>query len=438
MRPVVSPREDAAIVLAEVMTGRERSTDILDRFESAYSPSRARDAALLHELVMGVLRRRLALLELVSPITHRPLQKAHPLVREIVLCMIYQALYLERIPVYASVSESVKAARRLAGEKAASFVNAIGRRLERIQDDSILDPPTRWSVPPLVLSRIAKIIGAVPDETLLSRLALHAPTSIRVNTSRVKRSELLQLLATRGIQATAATLAPDGVIIAEKGIPRDLVPTHAVPQDEASQLVVHALRPQKGERIADLCAGRGIKTTQIEEHTKAAVLAVDLDASRLSEAAKLAEAMGLPRPDTIATDIRSLPSDMNRSFDAVLLDAPCSGLGTLVRRPEVRYLRRESDFRRAMRLQIQLLQRALDLVRPGGRLVYAVCSFAPEEGPEVVARVLSETPYACLETIEGPASIMRHDGTLLTLPWRDGCDGFYIAKIRVKDTYGQF
>jgi 16S rRNA (cytosine967-C5)-methyltransferase len=245
--------------------------------------------------------------------------------------------------------------------------------------------------------------------------------------------DVVAALAAHGVRARPSTIAPGGVVVEEGAAPGlpDVVPSLAIPQDEASQLVAAALAVAPGERVADLCAGTGVKTTQLLAAAGAPVLAVDLDGRKLRRLVETARAMDLPVPDVLACDILSLPPDLDGTFDAVLLDAPCTGIGTLVRRPEVRYLRKEADFGRAARLQETLLDRAVRLVRPGGRLVFAVCSFAPEEGPGVVAAVMSRRPGLSIEPLVAPPSMVRPDGTLRTLPWRDGVDGFYVARLGV-------
>ena len=431
-----NPRVEAVRILVSVMEGAERSTDALNRAENACPDDQRRDAALVHELVLGVLRRRMALWEVVSGLVRRPLEDTHPAVRELLLTLAYQALFLTRIPAHARVSESVEVARRLAGDRAAAFVNAVGRGLERrlAAGDPVasMAPEVRWSVPPHARTRIARLLGHAPADADLAPLADHAPVAMRVNRARMTRDDALALLASEQVRARPTRHSAEGIVI-EEGASATLgrhVPALLVPQDEASQLVVPALAPRAGESVLDLCAGVGMKTMQLLAEAGDGVTAVDLDAAKLDCTSALARTMGLPAPKTLRHDATALPSSMDGTFDAVLLDAPCTGIGTLVRRPEVRYTRRESDFARAARLQSTMIARAAALVRPGGRLVYAVCSFAPEEGEDVVARLLAARGDLALEPVPFDGPFVRSDGTMLTLPWRDDMDGFYVARIR--------
>jgi 16S rRNA (cytosine967-C5)-methyltransferase len=419
------------------MTGRERSTDVLNRILTERK-AEPRDAGLLHELVMGVLRRRLALEAVVSTFIRRPLDSADPLVVEILLVMAYQALFLGRVPSHARVSSAVDAARRAKGEGASRFVNAVGRALEDSLARGIdllgpLEPSVRTSIPPFILEQARRIEGAAWTDDLLESLALPAPVSLRVNRRVSDREGLVAILDGMGSAPTNSPWARDGVRVAD-GSPlrsRKVIPRLAIPQDEASQLVVEALVPRDGERILDLCAGVGVKTSQILATAPGSdVLAVDLDPARLQRAVALCRAMELPAPGTLACDARHMPADLDGRFDAILLDAPCTGLGTLVRRPEVRYVRRNEDIARAASMQREILGAAVRLLRPGGRIVYAVCSFATEEGQDVLASVLAQRPDLSREPAPGPDSLRTPDGDLLTLPWRHGMDGFHIAMLR--------
>lgn len=431
------PRVDAPRALVEILSGRRRSTDLVNEARTSW-PGDSRDAGLFQALVMGVLRRRLALAAVLQPFLRRSLENTPPLVRETLLCLALQALYLDRVPAHARVSASVDAARRLAGETAARFVNAVGRNLERrlAQGDpaSGLAAEVRASVPAAILALVKAADPGPWNDDLLLALAAEAPSTLRVNRVASSRDTALATLAGRGVSARPTAWAPDGIAV-DEGTPlsdRSLVPRVMVPQDEASQLVVAALVPRDGERILDLCAGTGIKTSQIFSVAhKAAVRAVDLDGRKLDACLALCKAMGLPRPETSAADARTLAGGgLAGTADAVLLDAPCTGLGTLVRRPEVRYLRTDADVARAAALQAELLDAASRLLKPGGRLVYAVCSFTAAEGPAVVEAALARLPDLHLEPIPLEAPFRATDGTLRILPWRHGMDGFYVARIR--------
>ncbi len=393
---------------------------------------------------MGVLRRRLALMAVVGDLVHGGLERLSPRVREVLLVLAYQALFLERVPAHARVSSAVEAARSLGGEGAARLVNAVGRALEaRLHEgeDPLAGLPldVLWSLPQPVWKRIRTVAGRDLEEQEGARLCAPARIVYRANRARAARDEVIAHLAEAGVVARPTNIASDGVVVINRGVlgggragrRAEWVPTWLVPQDEASQLVVQVLDPRPGERVVDLCAGVGVKTTDILARALGAkVLSVDVNRTRLLRARRLCRDMGLHEPSFLVADARSLPEALKGWADAVLLDAPCTGIGTLRRRPEVRYLRGEEDFARAAEVQRELLLAAADLVGPGGRVVYAVCSFAPEEGPEVVEDVLARRGDLRAEPVTLPSPLVRSNGTALTLPWRDDMDGFFIARLR--------
>jgi len=386
---------------------------------------------------MGVLRRRLAIEQVLSGLVSRPLDKTDPEVREVLLTMAYQTLFLSRVPAHARVSASVDAAKKLAGGGAARFVNAVGRALERrIKDSDVLseiDTRILCSIPDHILAMMTEAAGRPLTTRELEATTSRAPSSFRVNSNKRTRDEVINILKNKAVGARPSEWAPDGIVIESPGLQRDagLVPGIMVPQDEASQLVVEVLAPRPGELVIDMCAGAGMKTSQIlAKAPDARVVAIDRDKSRLARLKRLCDDMGLAKPEIMERDVRRLPPGLVGVADAVLVDAPCTGIGTLVRRPEVRYVRRKSDFNRATRLQAEILFSAFEALKPGGRLVYAVCSFETGEGPGVLKRVLRKLGGAVVKKPVLDLPFFREDGSMLTLPWRDGMDGFYVALVK--------
>lgn len=435
--PTGNPRVDAPQILVQAMSGRLRSTDLLNRFLKAYPTPAARDAGLLHELVMGVLRRRLALESILSGHVNRPLGEARPVLGELLLTMAYQAVFLSRVPSHARVSASVDAARVLAGSGASRFVNAVGRSLERtLEKTDVLEgmqASLLYSMPGPVVTCMKEALERTPTDEELAATCRPAPSAFRVNRSAATREEILSRLETSGINARRTAHAPDGIVADSPGVlkAKGLVPRLLLPQDEASQLVVEALSPGRGERVVDLCAGNGLKTTQILACAPdASVVAVDRDGDKLGRCLDLCRSMGLRVPETVCADARRIPKRLQGTADKVLVDAPCTGIGTLVRRPEVRYLRTEADHTSAARNQAAILEAALTLLAPGGILVYAVCSFSPTEGPKVFDRVLEGRDDLVRAPCLADTPFVRKGGSVLTLPWRDAMDGFYVAAVR--------
>lgn len=438
MKNLPDPRLDAVRILLGAMSGKARSTDLLEARLVRYSTDK--DARLLHELVMGVLRHRMALEVVLNEMVAGGLRRVSPAIRELLFTTAYQALHLRRIPEYAIVSGSVEAARVIQGEGAARLVNAVSRAIvqnrdwERVVQD--LEAKIRWSLPEPIWKRIVAVVGHEPTENEMEMVQSPAPVTLRVNQKWTTREQALLFLHKLGIEAVPTTYADFGIVLTSRGAYRKLrlsrrawIPERFLPQDEASQLAVQVLDPKPGEKIVDLCAGVGIKTTDILARARGArVLAVDIDLGRLYKAKTLCRKSHVGEPVFLAADATRLPAALEGWADAVLVDAPCTGIGTIRRRPEVRYLRRDDDFCQARDKQVNIIEAALRLLRPKGRLVYAVCSFAPEEGPEVVEKVLSRNRQVKLGDVGLAPPIGRPDGTAQTLPWRENMDGFFFAK----------
>ncbi|HNU69342.1 MAG TPA: transcription antitermination factor NusB [Myxococcota bacterium] len=429
-------RTDAAIILEAVLREHQRSTDLTNQAAGSYRDQR--DFGLLRELVGGVLRRMQALEAIVGPHVGRGLENTRPLLKMILLGHAYQAVFLDRIPAHARVSGAVNAARRLDGEKGAGFVNAVTRSVERLADGNpgrLLDGLTPWqllSIPPVFMEHIRLAHGGVPGADDLARLASPSPISVRIRHRGESRERALAALAATGTVATPGEFAPDCMILDSGAIlATDAVPSLVIPQDQASQLVAMALGPLDGANVLDMCCGVGIKTSQILDMSdQATVTAVDTDSAKLDRNKELCRAMGLAKPRVLGADATALPAAMEGTFDAVLLDAPCTGAGTIRRRPEVRYARSAADFGQAALLQKALLESALRMVRPGGRVVFATCSFSPTEGRDVLAAVLGARPgYELVET-GLPTALESPDHTVTILPWAFEMDGFFIAAIR--------
>jgi 16S rRNA (cytosine967-C5)-methyltransferase len=432
LRATENARVDAVRALCAVLKGKLRSTEAISTLVSAYQDER--DARFLHEIVMGVLRRRLYLFAQVEPLLHGSLADLPQEVTETLLCMAYQAIFLSKIPAYAAVSESVNAVRHLGYPSFAPLVNAVGKKITVVSliSGATIDEHVLYSLPEHVFSKVSDCLQRKPTEEELEKLNMPVKPVFRVNLALTDRTSLLLSLENQGIKGKQCRFAPHGIEVSDvsKVFRAGFVPRLMLPQDEASQLVVMALNPRKDEEILDLCCGTGIKTSYILGLApEANVVSVDSSASRLRRLVALCKEMGIRQPKTLCHDARKLPRHFSKRFDKVLLDAPCSGIGTLRRRPEVRYLRSDPDLKRNQDLQIELLLSATNALKDGGFLVYAVCSFAKEEGEEVLHKVLEVQPSLELEDFEMPSPM--HKGRVFqSFPWEHEMDGFFIARLR--------
>ncbi|HXV22156.1 MAG TPA: 16S rRNA (cytosine(967)-C(5))-methyltransferase RsmB [Desulfuromonadales bacterium] len=444
----IDPRQLAFDILNRVEAGAfsDLALDAVLVREREMDP---RDRGLLTELVYGVLRQRGPLDFVLARFCSQPLAKVEPKVLNLLRLGAYQLLFLDRVPAPAAVDETVEAARRAGLARATGFINGILRSLLRARDGKALPDPAgdplsylehALSLPGWLASRWLAELGREEAFALADALRQPAPFALRVNTLRTDREAFLEGLARTGFEAVPTSFAPEGVIVAGRGAKR-------LPgadegwfqvQDEASMLIPHLLAPLAGERILDACAAPGGKTTEIAALTegRARILALDIHPKRVALIAAGARRLHSSGIETRCWDLTAPPEFLPPgSFDRVLVDAPCSGLGVLRRNPEIRWRRTEAEIRQMATLQQTILRNVAGLVRPGGVLLYSLCTLTPEETEGVVAAFLDGHPEFVREDLRTifPEWLELFDdqGALRTFPHRHGgMDAFFAVRFR--------
>jgi 16S rRNA (cytosine967-C5)-methyltransferase len=436
----MTARSLAIEVLARVEATDAWLTPVLDARLSESPLRDVRDAALATELCYGATRRRLALDFALAGVSDRRLATLEDRVLAALRVGAYQLFY-GRMPARAAVADTVESIKQLGLGRAAGFVNAVLRKLAALPGQPLPPPEpevdylsVRESHPAWLVQRWLQAFGREKAEEMLVADNQPPPLVLRANATRTSRQALLSLLGEAGLEPAATLASPMGVALVSKGRVESLLGFREglwQVQDEAAQLVVHYAEVPKGARVLDLCAAPGGKACQLAE--QGPVLALDLHARKLEGVRAEAVRLGLEGRMTVRAHDAShpLPAELGL-FEAVLLDAPCSGLGTLRRNPELRYRRTEEDIPRLAALQRLLLQRAQAAVSPGGLLVYAVCSTEPEEGPRQLEAFLGDFPDFALAPPEGPAAkdCPLENGCLRTLSGPEGRDGFFAARLR--------
>jgi 16S rRNA (cytosine967-C5)-methyltransferase len=377
------------------------------------------DRALCHELVLGVVRWQLLLDRIVEHFSKRGVESLDLAVRIALRLGLYQLRFLTRIPSAAAVNESVNLVRMARLSSAAAFVNALLRRAVREPDydpaADIADPIEKIAVqtshPRWLIERWANSFGLQEAEAFARANNLVPPTAIRVVGNQ---SEILAKITAAGAALKSSNVVDHAWRVSgATSFLRELSAAGEVYlQDEASQLVAQLLDAKPGERVLDLCAAPGGKTTMIAHRTgdRALVVAADRSATRMETVVTTTRLHRLEGIKPVILDAAEQLPFPQGSFDKVLVDAPCSGTGTLRRNPEIRWRLSPADIPALAEQQKRILGRAMKMVQPGGRLVYSTCSVEREENEEVVA----EFRLRPLETIR-------------TWPHRDGCDGFFVA-----------
>jgi 16S rRNA (cytosine967-C5)-methyltransferase len=434
----------SARILAIQVLARVRATDaylnvVLDTMLSESPPKDPRDAALATELVYGTTRRQLGLDYALARVADRKLESLEDRVLAALRVGAYQLFYT-RVPARAAVAETVQAIKDLGVVRAAGFVNAILRKLAELpgppyppESDVVEHLSVRESHPRWLVERWIRHFGRERAEAMLVANNQTPPIVVRANTSRVTREALLQQLREVGLDAQPTAVSPVGIILPPVGRLEEVYGYAEglwQVQDEAAQLVgVYASIPETA-RVLDACAAPGGKACHLAESHE--VVAEDLHANKLPKIEAEAKRLGLSaRLRAVAHDAtQPLPAELGE-FHAVLVDAPCSGLGTLRRHPELRYRRKEEDIGRLASLQRRILENCQEAVPPGGLLVYAVCTTEPQEGADQVEMFLRSHPEWTAEppVLQG-VKLPMNQAWLRTLPGTEGWDGFYAARLR--------
>jgi len=441
-------RAAALLTLLDIDAGRFPE-DALEDYSSEYMAGLdRRDRALAHALVFGVLRHRSRLDWTLNHFLKKPDKPLEPVIRIILWLGLFQLVHLDRIPASASVNESVKLARDYGPTWSVKLINGVLRAVTRAK---ALPDPQKANLPSIKKLALAEShpewmvrqwvnqLGYDEAAAFLNANNQIPPLTLRVNTASISREELLALLRDRVDQVKPTFYSPEGLLI--------FGPTGSIPnlpgysegyftiQDEASQMVAHLARPRAGEKALDACAGRGGKALHLVSLARSSpVWALDPDLARLTHIEPEARRLWLDSPIVVQGDLLHNPFKPE-SFEKVLLDAPCSSLGIIRRRPDIKWLKSASDPPRLAEFQYKLLDAAALLVRPGGRLVYSVCTMTQEETSGCVEAFLSGHTNFKLITARDflPPSahpLVGPDRTLQTWPHKHQSDGFFAAVLK--------
>jgi 16S rRNA (cytosine967-C5)-methyltransferase len=423
-------RRDA--FLNVLLSGALDSSD-LDRRETAFTS----------ELVRGTVEMKLALDFALARFSSRPLDSLHPPVLWGLRLGACQLLYMN-VPAHAAINTTVELVKRSAGAGPSSFCNGVLRALERGRDDiawpSKKDDPVRHmeivhSHPEWVVKMWSLELSEEKAESICKADNERRTLSVRVNLRRAKREDVADSLRSREIEVTESALAPEGLLLKGTGSVASLEEHRAgliTVQDHGSMVVGRAVGALAGMSVLDMCAAPGGKANHLCElmGEEGSVLAVDVNESRLGLAEETALRLGNGALRTMVADARRLSSMTSERFDRVLLDAPCTGLGVLSRRPDARWRREPGDVKRLSELQSELLDEAAKMLKPGGVLVYSTCTISKQENEDNVEEFVST--HGDMEPLALRGFPGEDAGRLRLYPDTHGCDGMFAAAMRSK------
>jgi 16S rRNA (cytosine967-C5)-methyltransferase len=443
-----SVRQLASEILLKVDSQKAYADVLLDNSlkDSTLSD---RDRALLTELTYGTLRWRGKIDARLIRYLHRSLDDTDPPIRNLLRVTGYQLLFLDKIPDYAAVNEAVELAKAYGGSKVAGLVNGVLRNFLRGKHRTIQFQPTsnwqaafaaEYSHPQWLVEKWLGYFGRKETEALLKANNEMSPLVLRVNSRKGSRDALLGLLWKNGIASVATRWSPVGIWVQSHSSVRQLPGYRGglfQVQGEASQLVSYLLSPQKGERILDACAAPGGKTTHIAElmADTGELIALDKSERGIEKIRENVARLGLASIRAARSDVsRQLAAEFGSPYDHILVDAPCSGLGTLRSHPETKWNRDQSDIKRLAQLQKNIVNQVAHYLNPGGILVYSTCTLTNDENENVVEEFLEHHKELVLDDAasylpETARSLVRGN-YFMTLPHRDNTDGFFAARMR--------
>ena len=410
--------------------------------------SDARDRSLAADIVTGALRWQRSLDHLIEHFAKRRTARLDPEVVTILRLSLYQILHLDRVPASAIVDDAVDLTRAARKPSASGFVNAVLRSTLRERHKLPLpprpqDPADRaaalaylgvtYSHPGWLVERWLDRYGFDAAERWVQFNNATPPLTLRGNRLRVTREEAAAALAADGVETEPTRFAPDGLAVTSGNPLRRPSDGSVFVQDEASQLVSLVVGARPGDRVLDLCASPGGKTTAMAADMQGTgtIVASDVRSKRLALLRDTIRLSGAPNVAVVrVASSGALP--FAARFDRVLVDAPCSGLGTIRRDPDIRWRRREEELAELARTQIALLSRAAEVVRRGGRLIYATCSSEPEENEGVVDAFRGEhRDFALLDLRTDDnrlvAPFVDERGLFRTSPAKHGLEAFFAA-----------
>jgi 16S rRNA (cytosine967-C5)-methyltransferase len=456
-RPATA-REVALDVLIKVEKEQAFSNLVLNTALQQAELSRP-DAGLATELVYGTIQRKLSLDYALAELAAKGLSKLELWVLQLLRLSAYQILFLDRVPAHAAVNEAVTIAKRRGHAGISGMMNGMLRNLirrrEELSPEAAAGKPglsparriaLRHSYPEWLASRWIAAYGEAAAERICAAGNEPPRASIRVNPLRGTREDTISMLADAGIEAEASTLSPYGVVARRGGSLADTIGFRDgrwTVQDESSMLVAQAAQPAPGMTVLDCCAAPGGKSTHLAElmHNEGRVIANDLHPHKRALIEQQAQRLGLSCIEAVTGDAVELGSRFApASFDLVLLDAPCSGLGVIARKPEIKWTKTEDDIAAIASIQHELIDSVASLVKPGGRFVYSTCTIERDENERQIDRFLQQHPDYELDDHwpdellaslrEAGAIGAEFRGDIQLLPSHVGSDGFYIATLR--------
>jgi 16S rRNA (cytosine967-C5)-methyltransferase len=442
----LNPRQLVLFALNDLETGS--FTDVVvERLLGKFQLTGV-DRNFFTELLHGIVRRKRTLDAIIDRLATQPADRQPPNLKQLLRLGLYQLRYLDRVPASAAVNTTVDLAKASGLGGLSGVVNGILRQYLRLQaaGEAVLDLPadpigrlgTLYSFPDWTIAQWLTQLGEIETERLCQAFNLAPKIDLRANVLKIDRAKLIEIFQADGLEVIPLPYVPHGLQFTGSVGAIDRLPGYHegwwTIQDASAQLVTHLLNPQPGEVVIDACAAPGGKTTHIAEAMgdTGRIIAVDKTASRLKKLQQNLARLQLQAIEIVTGDSCGL-GELTGTADRVLLDAPCSGLGTLHRRADARWQKTPAQIDELAKLQAQLLANTASWVKPGGVLVYATCTVHPLENAGVITPFLATHPDWQIESPPSDSSLgelVGTDGSIEVWPHRQQMDGFFMVKLR--------
>lgn len=452
---IKDPRHIALNVLLFWHTSSHTLDKSLEKYSKEIASLSKTDRSLCNAIIFGVLRHRESLDWIIRAFSNTPLEKINIKPLYLLRTALFQIRYLERVPVFAAVNTGVDIAKKLSGKKTAGFINAVLRKAaDNISDIALPDPQknaakfisVKYSLPLWLSRKWINAFGFEKTSCLCQQINSIPHITLRANTLKISRQSLADKLVPVAKNIHLTDYATTGISFTNPNIPIHEFEAFKQGlfqiQDEAAQIVTDFLAPKPGEKILDACAGLGGKTGHIAQvmENKGVIIAADVEIKKLESLQVDSKRLGIDIIQTKQVDLlKTTIKDFDFYFDRVLIDAPCTGLGVMRRNPDTKWNRSKKDIERLCAKQKKMLNAAANLVKPGGILVYAVCSCENEENEEVILSFLNKRKdFSIDKEFQSDKDsifmtrLLSSEGFLKTYPELNNMDGFFAARLKRK------
>jgi len=437
----MNPRKIAADIVYNVVkknytlnTGLEHMRDNADLTSL--------DIRFISELSSGVLRKLEYIDFLIGKSSDIKINKISPFVLSVLRTGAYQILFMDRIPNSAAVNESVKLIKKSSNNRLSGFVNAVLRSIDKNHNDIKLpeDKPSylsvKYSMPLWIVKRWCESFGE-EAESLISKMNEKSETIIRTNTLKITPKELKSLLISEGwvCDEYKSNLFPEVDYLIKASKIEDISKSSAYKngyfyiQDAAASFAAHVLNPHGNSVVLDMCASPGGKTTHLAQlmNNTGKIYAFDVYDAKIQRINENAKRLGSKNITAIKADSSNFNPEFYEKADYILADVPCSGLGIIRRKPDIKYVRKEEDIKELSNLALKILNNSAKYLKKGGKMLFSTCTIEKEENEDTLFEFLKQNPDFHLKKINCEK---ENDGYLTLLPHRDNCDGFFISLLK--------